>query len=510
NVRRAQGRQTRRCGVTNLRLTHGRNARARRRPHPPSSPPASTSAPHASCSTPYAPLYRKHPTESAATAPIDDTDLEARFVRIDWPPRNVNATLVPAIQTRNPTGDDDRPTVWIDRAYPDHPFFIERDPYNSSRLPIGDVLEIRSLEEHERWWRRFYGDELVLERRVQASLAARENLTVMDGTSNGTKRHLKRHGSPAGYGSRPGRGGPSAGIPRIIWTYWDGPEALGLPNMVATIVAGWRWYNPAYNVTVIYNTTITDYTAVPLPVNFWNEWMASQRGNWVKAAVLTEWGGVFIDPTIVLTSDLGWLRTRMQRPRGRWGQWSAETQSDSVDRQDPVGFEAFAFYMDYHTERKDISVYETYFIATVAQGRWITALFGEYNTVCGNFHCNDAYNGFLRHQHGEKGYRAITVLTVEGPRRMPVPDTMETEKGPYTFLKALNYDDWEYARWLMLPDKPARVKMPPVLALRTHTLNAIEYVLGERSTEPPRSSVFGIFIARFNESRRARPTPRFA
>ncbi|KAJ3220208.1 hypothetical protein HDU67_005534 [Dinochytrium kinnereticum] len=283
---------------------------------------------------------------------------------------------------------------------------------------------------------------------------------------------------------------PVPAIPNKIWTYCD-DESGHLPTILASLIEGWRWHNPHYDVTVIFPNTIANYTQARIPVNFWADHMKDHRPHWIKLAVLLEHGGFWIDSTTMLTGSLDVFRKRQARK----------------------GTEAFAFYLDYYTMRKELPVFETYFIATIAKGYWITSWFAEYNLAFGNFHCNDDYINFLKMVHGEDGYSHIVqnmqwqtylklniasqkVLTLEG---IPVPDGEEAEEGPYRILKECKYDDWDYARRLLLP-VPRGEKLPLVVVLRSHTIKALNDILKQRSTLPPKTSIFGRYVMRFDNT----------
>ncbi|KAJ3101722.1 hypothetical protein HDU96_009898 [Phlyctochytrium bullatum] len=289
---------------------------------------------------------------------------------------------------------------------------------------------------------------------------------------------------------------PSDGLPRLIWTYWDGKQADGVSDaLVRAAIEGWRWYNPRWRVVVVYQDTVDDYVGVPKPINFQHWWMADTRKDWVRAAVLAEHGGVWMDAGMIVTMDLEWLMDMMG-----WASSEKEPEEPLEDkpgakraasrpksRRNPSQKEAFAFYHEEYTLSPHIPVLASSVIASVAKGFFVTATFTEFNTAFGNFHANDKYLDYLRNVVGAQSYRAIfqnmqleskfsivaqKVLTLQHSpglstfpipflgrssrgnpfHTVPVPVTLEAEtQGPLKLLKECGYDDWEYAKRLLEP-----------------------------------------------------------
>ncbi|KAJ3210928.1 Adenylate kinase 2, mitochondrial [Dinochytrium kinnereticum] len=279
-------------------------------------------------------------------------------------------------------------------------------------------------------------------------------------------------------------------IPRKIWTFWDG-HPNDVPWMIRSMMRGWKWFNPEYNVTLICSSEVWDHVHVPLPHNFWEEGITrQQKANWVRLAILMEHGGFWIDASTILTGSLDMILKRQRRLRT----------------------EAFAFYLDWFTVHKDVPVYETYFIATVPHGVWISAWFNEYNFVFANFGCQDEYLDYLRHLHGDEGYARITqnindhsylklaiasqrVLTY---RNIVLPDRFEAAEMPYKLLERSGYDDWEYARNLLLPIQRGDEVML-VYKMRSPTREAIDEILMNRTGMPVKESIFGRYVLRFGD-----------
>ncbi|KAJ3209133.1 hypothetical protein HDU67_006378 [Dinochytrium kinnereticum] len=257
-------------------------------------------------------------------------------------------------------------------------------------------------------------------------------------------------------------------IPRKIWTFWDGGPKSKIPEMIRAMTRGWAFHNPSYQVTILGPSTISKHIRMPLPPHFWDSSTTrQQRANWIRLAVLVEQGGFWIDASTILTGSLDTIR----------------------NRQKELKSEAFAYNLDWFSLNKSIPVYETYFLASVPQGKWLTAWFAEYNTVFSNFRCADEYLTYLQKLYGEEGYNRIAQnindpsylkLTIASQRvlsyglldgNVPLPDTERAESVPYRLLEASGYDDWVYARNLLAAaNDTLEIPMPvplPTTALAT-------------------------------------------
>ncbi|KAJ3118642.1 hypothetical protein HDU96_010626 [Phlyctochytrium bullatum] len=248
-----------------------------------------------------------------------------------------------------------------------------------------------------------------------------------------------------------GSGAEFTPIPKQIWTFWDSDDAE-LPWMIKGMTKGWQFFNPDYKITVLRPATVATHLRTPFPPHFWtDDTTRQQRANWIRLAVLMEKGGFWIDASTVLTGSLDGI----------------------LERQKVKNTEAFAYHLDYFTLDKAIPVYETYFLATVPHGQWITAWFSEYNTVFTNFKCQDDYLVYLAKVYGDDGYQKIVQrindpsylkLTVASQRVLthagidPMPDTETAESVPYRLLEASNYDDWDYARNLLCHPEERKLK----------------------------------------------------
>ncbi|KAJ3098404.1 hypothetical protein HDU97_004032 [Phlyctochytrium planicorne] len=110
-----------------------------------------------------------------------------------------------------------------------------------------------------------------------------------------------------------GRPGPSniseiSPLPPIMWTYFEGQAMDHRPSGFLSLVIeqNWKRFNPGYEVIVVCPDNLRDTVSVPVPWTFYTEGMTSQqRLEWVKLAVLVEYGGVWVDPWLLFLDGIG-------------------------------------------------------------------------------------------------------------------------------------------------------------------------------------------------------------
>ncbi|CAK0877125.1 unnamed protein product [Prorocentrum cordatum] len=104
------------------------------------------------------------------------------------------------------------------------------------------------------------------------------------------------------------------GVPKKLWSFWSDPDSARLPKICQLAAASWQVYASGYEIHLLHAEN-------------WNEFLtdaqilrghgpgagvtATTRDNrfadWLRAVLLAELGGVWIDASIVLTAPLGLL-----------------------------------------------------------------------------------------------------------------------------------------------------------------------------------------------------------
>ncbi|KAJ3107815.1 hypothetical protein HDU97_003163 [Phlyctochytrium planicorne] len=272
---------------------------------------------------------------------------------------------------------------------------------------------------------------------------------------------------------------PTPIIPKTIWTFWDSADP---PEFVRECIYGWKRTNPDYEVIVLGKDSLSTYIKTPLPNDNSNPQAFS---DWVRLAVLSERGGVWLDASVILTGSL--------RPY--------------FELQEKNKSEVFAFHLNAFTSDFSKPIVESWFIATVPRGKYITSWFNEFNKIFVNFDMKDTYLDFLKDQYGEAGYEEIRqknnmasylkihmasqkILAKDG---VPVPFTLPAEEGPYLLLDRGGWSDGEVAKQLVGPWKDE--KNPPiVIKLRGGGRRDTIKLLEDKTTLIDKTSVYAKFV----------------
>ncbi|KAJ3107490.1 hypothetical protein HDU97_004086 [Phlyctochytrium planicorne] len=201
---------------------------------------------------------------------------------------------------------------------------------------------------------------------------------------------------------------------------------------------------------------LSHYIRTPLPPNAANM-IPQYKADWVRLAILMERGGIWLDASIVVTGSLSYIHEKQERN----------------------GSQAFVYHLETFTNDYAKPVTESWFIATIAGGAYITAWFQEFNKVFANFNMGDEYLSYLSYQYGEVGYQKILqwnsmpgylkihmasqkILEMDG---ITPPYSEGALTGPLKLLETSGWSDWENAKRLLDP-WPKNEKPPLVIKLR--------------------------------------------
>lgn len=149
------------------------------------------------------------------------------------------------------------------------------------------------------------------------------------------------------------------GIPKLIWTYWNDPNKV--PNVVKRCISNWKIVNGSeYNIYILSTENCKKFISSEFPQNF-NTLTPQRQADWIRCAVLKEHGGIWLDASIILTESLNWL----------------------------VNFtfnkEGFLYYNKSHTINSLYPIVENWFIASIPNGKFITAWFNEFDFATKSF-----------------------------------------------------------------------------------------------------------------------------
>lgn len=153
-------------------------------------------------------------------------------------------------------------------------------------------------------------------------------------------------------------------IPKIIWSYWDDPN---VPLLTQKCMENWKRMCPDYDIRLLNKTDVPEEYKHLTP---------ERQSDWLRLDRIKTHGGVWLDATVFLTESLDWV------------QGSGE---------------ALMFYQEAMAKDKRQRMYESWFIASVPNGAFITALFNEFDFACKTFgNDGDKYIEHLRTSYGNE------------------------------------------------------------------------------------------------------------
>jgi hypothetical protein len=90
-------------------------------------------------------------------------------------------------------------------------------------------------------------------------------------------------------------------IPKIIWTYWEGPKN----TVVKECIKSWKTHIPDYKINIINSKNIHLYMDTK-KIKYWNE-SQQRNSDFVRLIILAKYGGIWMDASIYATKSLEWL-----------------------------------------------------------------------------------------------------------------------------------------------------------------------------------------------------------
>ena len=129
-------------------------------------------------------------------------------------------------------------------------------------------------------------------------------------------------------------------IPKVIWTFWNKEP---IPPFMTNCIKTWSRSNPQYQINVVTRSKLSkilDLELVPIPKHF-NDLSPQYQADWVRLAVLTLYGGIWVDASFIMTASLDFLHAIQERENT----------------------EGFQFYLKEFTTIPEFPYYENWFIA---------------------------------------------------------------------------------------------------------------------------------------------------
>lgn len=239
-----------------------------------------------------------------------------------------------------------------------------------------------------------------------------------------------------------------AEIPRIIWTYWQAAP----PAFIQACLDNWRRFAPEHELRLLDRSTVSDW--LPGLRTDFDALPAHRQAEWLSTQLLARHGGVWMDASMLLSRDLGWLHDTRRRRAADW-----------------VGF-----YIDRYTTRPEQPIVDNWMMASVPGGPFATALAAGFDRAL-----DEGAEALLKRLRDEGRHARVVQGLPEGLQHDPLMHVtagelldrepraarlvlLRAEDGPFAWHAALGWRKRHLYARLALTSCP-RV-MPAVLKLR--------------------------------------------
>ena len=141
-------------------------------------------------------------------------------------------------------------------------------------------------------------------------------------------------------------------IPRVIWTYWD---TLPPPALVACCLQAWQRYAPDHEIRLVERASMSRWLPPGTDLAQFASLPAYRQADWLRLQLLIHHGGIWIDGSTLLTTNLDWVHSLHER----------------------IGAGVVGFYIDRYTRDERFPIIENWFLATPAHDPFIVAWAAE-------------------------------------------------------------------------------------------------------------------------------------
>jgi hypothetical protein len=152
----------------------------------------------------------------------------------------------------------------------------------------------------------------------------------------------------------PSTAATTSAIPKVIWSYWHPQPA---PEFIERCWNNWRRLAPDHELRLLSDADLAAWIdPAALPTNF-DTLPSYRRADWLRIQLLARHGGIWIDASTLLTTDLEWVH-RLQQAQG---------------------CEYVGQYIDRYTTRPEQPMVENWFMAAVPGSRFAADLAREFD-----------------------------------------------------------------------------------------------------------------------------------
>lgn len=240
-----------------------------------------------------------------------------------------------------------------------------------------------------------------------------------------------------------------AEIPPIVWTYW---HTESLPAFVEACLANWHRHAPDHEIRLLSRASVQGWLK-HLPPNF-DALPAYRQADWVRIHLLAQYGGIWMDASILLCRDLAWVHALRRQHQAEY-----------------VGF-----FIDRYTTRPELPLIENWFMASVPGARFAQGLAHRFDQVLaqGAEQLLDELKAQRRHTQVVQNltedfqrYLLMHVAAADLLDREPQAYRLtlqRAEDGPYAWLQAVGWRKRHHYARLALTLCPKR--LPALIKLR--------------------------------------------
>jgi hypothetical protein len=212
------------------------------------------------------------------------------------------------------------------------------------------------------------------------------------------------------------------------------------------------------------------------------------QADWIRLAVLKEYGGIWLDASIILTRSLSFIH----------------------DLQETHSTEGFMYFLDYWTTDIEFPVFETWLIATIPNGDMITKWFSEYN-YCFLVHRMRGYYLYeLEIMYGQEMFAKMhqnirmiwyvktnvaqqKAMRIDGAKPFyGLAAESKAQAGPLSFQSGLNWDSNLVAALILDAWDAQKWKLPKIIKLRSGERASIIKMLETR--QPAADSIYTNYL----------------
>lgn len=214
----------------------------------------------------------------------------------------------------------------------------------------------------------------------------------------------------------------TADIPKVIWTYWQAEPA---PAFIQACIANWRRSAPDHEVRLLNHNQLMQWLPA-LRADF-DALSAARQSDWLRLQLLARHGGVWMDASTLLSRDLDWLHELHARRQAQY-----------------VGF-----YLERDTRQPERPAIETWFMASVPGGSFVTALTTAFDR--------------MRDEDAEARLPSVAAELLDREAQRHRLALLRAEDGPSAWLAALGWRRHRHYARIALTHAPTR--LPALLRL---------------------------------------------